>query len=526
MNRLALVAALTSTAALALPQNQFYWPSSNTGVSVCAYFDHNGQDWAGGGNRYSGHRGTDIALGVGNDVFAAAAGTIVARVDGCPTGYLGSTCGGGFGNHVALHHAGDTTFYGHMSAGSGIPGNGEGAGCGRRLGATGNSGSSTGPHLHFEVRVGASAGAPYSGTADDPYSGPVGGPISYWVAQGGGYSSSCGVGTASPAPALGCDNRPPRGALDAAGCDGVNGWAQDENSGAAAIDVHLYFDGPAGTGTGHALKSNRYRADLCGPLGSCDHGFSVPAPRSLFDGQPHAVHAYGIDGSGGANSELGGSPLTLTCSQLPAPGVRRWITDPAAFAAWGFSLFHDVQSLTDAQLGDYAQKEDFPAEPKLIRADGTLEVYALDRGLRRHVTSEASAAAWHLDLTAVQVLPPEEVALIQIGPPLRARPELVKSGTGVISIIDDPLPPASTLVGGLPPETELRAGGALPKALTLSPITIGPPQMGTAQTSNGRSAQANTEVLGGCAAAPGIPLALAALALVRRRRRVRGLRAS
>lgn len=517
--RLSFLLALVPAAALALPQNQFYWPSSNTGVSVCAYFDHAGQDWAGGSNRYSGHRGTDIALGVGNDVLAAAPGTVVARVDGCPVGYLGSTCGGGFGNHVALHHQGDTTFYAHMSAGSGIAGNGAGVACGERLGGTGNSGSSTGPHLHFEVRVGSSPGAPYSGSADDPYSGPVGGAISYWVAQGGGYSSACGVGTASPAPAIGCDNRAPRGNLDGANCDGISGWAQDENAPAQPIAAHLYFDGPAGVGTGVALTAGLSRADLCGPLGSCEHGFFLPAPRSLMDGQPHAVHGYAIDTAGGANPELGGSPLTLTCAQLPPAGTRRHIASEEDFTAWGFSLFQDVQTLTNAQLNDYAQAEDFPSTPRLIRADGTLEVYLLDRGLRRHVPSPAAAAAWHLDPDSATLVSVAERDLLQLGPPLRARPELVKGSGGAIYVIDAPLPPPSTLVGGAAPEASLRERAELPAPFRISAIVPSPP-LGTGQPGARPTLPpppADTTIVGGCSAAPAGPLWLLALGLALRR---------
>jgi hypothetical protein len=49
--------------------------------------------------------------------------------------------------------------------------------CGQRLGKVASSGSSTGPHLHFEPR--------YSdNSSDDPFSGPCGGPLSFWVVQG------------------------------------------------------------------------------------------------------------------------------------------------------------------------------------------------------------------------------------------------------------------------------------------------------------------------------------------------------
>ena len=200
-----LLLTLVPLAALGAPANKFYWPSSNTGVSVCAYLDNAGKDWKCGSNRYSGHKGTDIALSTGNNVFAAEGGTVNHRADGCPVGYVGSSCGGGFGNHVSLFHgAGDETIYGHLGNGTGITALGAAVGCGARLGASGSSGSSSGPHLHFETRVNVTQSNYYSGAADDPFAGACSGPISFWAAQGTGYSSACGVGAASPQSATTC----------------------------------------------------------------------------------------------------------------------------------------------------------------------------------------------------------------------------------------------------------------------------------------------------------------------------------
>jgi hypothetical protein len=68
--------------------------------------------------------------------------------------------------------------------------------CGQRLGKVASSGSSTGPHLHFEPR--------YSdNTSDDPFSGPCGGNITFWVAQGA-YNDlpaeTCAGGPPPPPP--------------------------------------------------------------------------------------------------------------------------------------------------------------------------------------------------------------------------------------------------------------------------------------------------------------------------------------
>jgi len=110
-------------------------------------------------NSYN-HRGTDIFTWpfpwyrMDNDqveVVAAAAGTIVLKQDG----YFDRSCGFNSNpwNAVYVRHAdGSVAWYGHLKVGSlttkliGDP-----VEAGDFLGVVGSSGSSTGPHLHFEV---------------------------------------------------------------------------------------------------------------------------------------------------------------------------------------------------------------------------------------------------------------------------------------------------------------------------------------------------------------------------------------
>jgi hypothetical protein len=186
---LALVALAPVTARGA--EGLYRWPT--VAAPVTAHYDNNNGsgaalDWECGGNSYSGHDGTDIGVAKNTDVYAAASGYVKKSADGYGDGYLGSTDGGGFGNHVAIFHGGgDETIYGHLLAGTGIPAMGTQLACGERIGGSGTSGSSTGPHLHFETRVGVDEnGSYYSGFADDPYAGPCSGPLSYWVNQNGG----------------------------------------------------------------------------------------------------------------------------------------------------------------------------------------------------------------------------------------------------------------------------------------------------------------------------------------------------
>lgn len=92
------------------------------------------------------HNGVDVSANTGTGVVAARGGTIVsAQVDG------------GYGNLVIIDHGdGMVTFYAHLSSFS--VSSGQSVNSGQLIGAVGCTGSCTGPHLHFEVRIG---GVPY-----------------------------------------------------------------------------------------------------------------------------------------------------------------------------------------------------------------------------------------------------------------------------------------------------------------------------------------------------------------------------
>lgn len=88
------------------------------------------------------HRALDIGTGVGTPVYAADAGYVI---------YAGWN-DSGYGYMVEINHGnGFITLYAHMdkiyvTVGDEVP-------RGQQIGETGNTGNSTGPHLHFEVRL-------------------------------------------------------------------------------------------------------------------------------------------------------------------------------------------------------------------------------------------------------------------------------------------------------------------------------------------------------------------------------------
>ena len=94
------------------------------------------------------HEGIDISVPEGTPIRAAASGTVIM-----------ASYNGGYGNYTCVDHGGGlSTCYAHQSGFAASVG--ASVGQGDTIGYSGNTGSSTGPHLHFEVRI--------DGVATDP----------------------------------------------------------------------------------------------------------------------------------------------------------------------------------------------------------------------------------------------------------------------------------------------------------------------------------------------------------------------
>jgi len=89
------------------------------------------------------HNAVDLAASLGTSVYAAADGrVIIAKTGGWNSGY---------GNYIVISHPNGTqTLYGHLSNLNVAVG--QNVNKGDTIGGIGNTGKSTGPHLHFEVR--------------------------------------------------------------------------------------------------------------------------------------------------------------------------------------------------------------------------------------------------------------------------------------------------------------------------------------------------------------------------------------
>ena len=124
--------------------------SSSSGVSDSGLvWPASGPITSGFGTRWgSMHTGVDIGAGYGASIWAASGGTVIL-----------AAYNGGYGNSVAIDHGGGfSTLYAHMSYIE--VSEGERVDQGEYLGDVGSTGNSTGPHLHFETRVGGEAQNP------------------------------------------------------------------------------------------------------------------------------------------------------------------------------------------------------------------------------------------------------------------------------------------------------------------------------------------------------------------------------
>jgi murein DD-endopeptidase MepM/ murein hydrolase activator NlpD len=98
-----------------------------------------------GGIGSTNHQGVDIPVPVGTPVRAADGGRVAIA------GPMG-----GYGNYLCIQHNGSlSTCYAHLSSiGVGV---GKNVSQGQVVAQSGNTGNSTGPHLHFEVRINGGA---------------------------------------------------------------------------------------------------------------------------------------------------------------------------------------------------------------------------------------------------------------------------------------------------------------------------------------------------------------------------------
>jgi murein DD-endopeptidase MepM/ murein hydrolase activator NlpD len=128
------------TGSMAWPVPSSYRVTSPFGPRICPF---HGREL---------HPGIDIGAPSGSPIVAAGAGRVT---------YAGGR--GSYGNVVMIDHGnGVVTLYAHQRTGGIKVGVGQSVDKGQRIGTVGSTGNSTGPHLHWEVRVNGAAKNPMS----------------------------------------------------------------------------------------------------------------------------------------------------------------------------------------------------------------------------------------------------------------------------------------------------------------------------------------------------------------------------
>ncbi|MEU3963861.1 M23 family metallopeptidase [Streptomyces buecherae] len=128
------------------PLNASSWAAPVGDAPLSAPFAAGGDRWA------HGHSGQDFAVSVGTSVKAVHGGTVIKA------GPNGGGDGPAYGNAIVIKHKGQTyTQYAHLSKIKVSVG--QTVRTGEAIGLSGNTGNSSGPHLHFEVRTGPNYGS-------------------------------------------------------------------------------------------------------------------------------------------------------------------------------------------------------------------------------------------------------------------------------------------------------------------------------------------------------------------------------
>lgn len=132
---LSIIRALESGSSGSAPTGKFLWPTSG---SISSGFGMRWHPILGG---YRMHNGIDISAPYGQNIVAAETGTVIYR------DWLG-----GYGLTLIIDHGGGvSTLYAHTS--QVLVSVGQRVSRGSVVARVGSTGYSTGPHLHFEVRV-------------------------------------------------------------------------------------------------------------------------------------------------------------------------------------------------------------------------------------------------------------------------------------------------------------------------------------------------------------------------------------
>ncbi|WP_405907305.1 MULTISPECIES: M23 family metallopeptidase [unclassified Streptomyces] len=142
----ATAASVTQVKTAAAKATAATWVDPVKKYTLSASFNQAGNMWS------STHSGQDFAVASGTKVVAAHGGTVVKA------GANGAGDGSAYGNAIVIKHGNGTySQYAHLSKINVKVG--QVVATGQRIALSGNTGNSSGPHLHFEIRTTANYGS-------------------------------------------------------------------------------------------------------------------------------------------------------------------------------------------------------------------------------------------------------------------------------------------------------------------------------------------------------------------------------
>lgn len=133
-------------------------------------------------------------------------------------------------------------------------------------------------------------------------------------------------------------NRPALGRIESADCNRIKGWAIDLDDPYTPINIHVYRDGPAGSGHlvgGYTTGVRRYDLDPIIGYSVIDAGFDFKTPIEFIDNKAHTLYIHAIDHEGWPNNLLDNKnsgkynywgfpgPRILVCAFPPRPTPGR-----------------------------------------------------------------------------------------------------------------------------------------------------------------------------------------------------------
>lgn len=323
-----------------------YKPYAGT-FNVSAFFDHNPAAGAfmrfDGATNYSydGHNGTDFALPSGNTVLATADGVVIDVANGRTESGSASWCPGWAGytpvtGMVVSHSVNGiqyTTTYWHLSPGA-IGTNprtgqlfksGDTILRGEIVGISGDTGCSSGPHLHFGVKRNGYATDPYGwcGVGADPYPYPS---SNIWAEP---------MSNPSPCPGVPADETPPQIVPTVIGPTGANGWYIGPTT------VSWQVDDPD---TGIASASG------------CDE-ISLSADTSSTTLTCTATNGAGMQASQSVTLKIDQTAPDLSASRVPVANAAGWSNSDVSVT---FSCSDPTSGVATA-----------PESPQTVSAEGT-----------------------------------------------------------------------------------------------------------------------------------------------------------